>query len=144
PYNYYPYGQIGSRLYQSYSLFPDDVTEIIKFRVWDIPDVSPTREQRYERLRQISKLASDLGLPNIYTMAQRYEAEDRWQLLQPLAIQVYGGTNAFRKPPRFFSEPLGMVFDRYSDQPGSNSVLCYDVSISKEIDAEVLSAAVKE
>ena len=61
PYYYYPYGQIGSRLYQCYSLYPDEVTDIIKFKVWDIMEAQPARDERYDRLRRISKLASDLG-----------------------------------------------------------------------------------
>src|SRR5262245_56342582 len=39
PYYYYPYGQIGSRLYQCYSLYPEEVTDVTKFKVWEIIDV---------------------------------------------------------------------------------------------------------
>jgi radical SAM superfamily enzyme YgiQ (UPF0313 family) len=98
PYYYYPYGQIGSRLHQCHSLYPEEVTDVIKFKVWEIIDVDPPREVRYERLRRLSKLASDLGLPNIYTMAERYQAEDRWHSLYPLAAEVYEDTGMHRIP----------------------------------------------
>jgi len=71
---------------------------VIKFKVWEIIDVDPPREVRYERLRRISKLASNLGLPNIYTMAERYQAEDRWHSLYPLAAEVYEDTRMHRIP----------------------------------------------
>ena len=98
PYYYYPYGQVGSRLYQCRSLYPEEVTDVTKFKVWEIVDADPPREVRYERLRRLSKLASSLGLPNIYTMAERYHAEDRWHSLYPLSVEVYGNTEARRMP----------------------------------------------
>lgn len=101
PYYYYPYGQIGSRLYQCLSLYPEEVTNVTKFKVWEIIGADPPREVRYERLRRISKLASDLGLPNIYTMAERYQAEDRWHSLFPLAVPAYEETHAHRTPALF-------------------------------------------
>jgi len=98
PYYYYPYGQVGSRLHRCYSLYPEEVTDVIKFKVWEIADADPRREVRYERLRRLSKVASCLGLPNIYTMAERYQAEDRWLSLYPLAAPVYEGTEPHRMP----------------------------------------------
>jgi len=98
PYYYYPYGQVGSRLYQCRSLYPDEVTNVTKFKVWEIVGADPPREVRYERLRRLSKLASGLGLPNIYTMAERYQAEDRWHSLYPLTAEVYGDTEMRRTP----------------------------------------------
>ena len=98
PYYYYPYGQIGSRLYECASLYPEEVTNVTRFKVWEVIGADPPREVRYERLRRISKLASDLKLPNIYTMAERYQAEDRWHSLFPLAVPVYEDTHAQRAP----------------------------------------------
>lgn len=89
PYLYYPYGQVASRLYESYSLYPDYVTEIIKFRVWEVVDIKPDRTERYRRLREITALGAELGLPNIYSMTERYQAEDRWCALHPLAAEIY-------------------------------------------------------
>lgn len=90
PYSYYPYGQVGSRLYQCRSLYPEDVTNVTKFKVWEVIDADPPREVRYERLHRLSRLVFNLGLPNIYTMADRYRAEDRWHSLYPLAADIYG------------------------------------------------------
>lgn len=89
PYLYYPYGQPASRLYESYSLYPDEVTEVIRFKLWEVVDVKPERLERYRRLRQITALAAEYGLPNIYSMSDRYRAEDRWCDLHPQAVQVY-------------------------------------------------------
>jgi radical SAM superfamily enzyme YgiQ (UPF0313 family) len=89
PYHYYPYGQVASRQYESYSLYPDDVTDVIKFRIWEIIQVKPDRLERYKRLRHITALAAELGLPNIYSVTERYRAEERWRLLHPLATKIY-------------------------------------------------------
>jgi len=98
PYYYYPYGQVGSRLHQCRSLYPEEVTNVTRFKVWEIVNADPPRDVRYERLRRLSKLASSLGLPNIYTMAERYQAEDRWHSLYPLAVEVYGDAEMRRMP----------------------------------------------
>lgn len=89
PYYYYPYGQVGSRLYQCVSLYPDDVTEVIKFRIWEVAGAEPDRAERFSRLRRMSSLASRLGLPNIYSMKERLQAEDRWISLYPNAVEMY-------------------------------------------------------
>ena len=149
PYNYYPYGQVGSRLYESFSVFPDEVTDVIKFKVWDIPDVQPSREERFERLRRISKLASELGLPNIYTMADRYKAEDRWQLLHPLAVEVYEGTQLNRKPFQLPNHPL-KIFSPDSTRDWGNgiskrsSILCYKAKVKKRLEENILVASIDQ
>lgn len=89
PYYYYPYGQIGSRLYECAPLYPDHVSEVTKFRWWDVLGVQPTRLERYDRLRRITDLAAELGLPNIYSIQERYQAETRWRELHPAAHEVY-------------------------------------------------------
>jgi len=89
PYYYYPYGQIGSRIHKCFSLYPEEVTDVTRFKVWEIENANPSREERYRRLRELSKLASDLGIPNIYTMTDRYAAEDRWLRDHPKAIEVF-------------------------------------------------------
>jgi radical SAM superfamily enzyme YgiQ (UPF0313 family) len=146
PYYYYPYGQVGSRLHQCHSLYPDDVTDVIKFRVWDIDSSQPTRDERYERLRRISSLASELGLPNIYTMADRYVAEDRWHLLHPQAAEVYEGTRVQRKEIVLQDRPV-MAFAQGSDrqlpdgESPADSVISYQVSVKKKMDETRLAAS---
>jgi radical SAM superfamily enzyme YgiQ (UPF0313 family) len=89
PYYYYPYGQVSSRLFQSRSLHPPELADVLKFDTWDVADVSPSRTERFARLQKLSSAASDLGLPNIYSMAERYQAEERWLTLWPAAVDVY-------------------------------------------------------
>jgi len=148
PYYFYPYGQIGSRLYQAYSLFPDEVTQHTKFKIWEVVDADPVREERYHRLRRISDLAVELGLPNIYTMAERYAAEDRWHLLYPLAVEVYEGTRMQREEVSVPEDPIE-VFAQQWRQPAANvtgprSVLCYYTSVSKKVDEATLTMAVEQ
>lgn len=153
PYYYYPYGQIGSRLHECRSLYPSTVTDIIKFKVWDIIDCKPTRDERYERLRRVSELASSLGLPNIYTMADRYKAEDRWLLLHPLTTEVYAGSRLTREEASLPARPVQTYAGEYvspdagGDPEGRDArgaVVCHKLSVKKELDEDVLSASVRE
>jgi hypothetical protein len=89
PFYYYPYGQVASRLYTASSLYPDEVTDVIRFRQWEINGCNPPRDERFRRLRLISHFALAMGIPNIYSMTERYKAEDRWHRLHPKAIDVY-------------------------------------------------------
>lgn len=141
PYYYYPYGQIGSRLHECFSLYPEEVVKLTKFKVWEIKDANPTREVRYDRLRRISKLAADLGLPNIYTMAERYVAEERWQRLHPLAVEVYEGTRTSRSEVRLSPQPL-KIFSTPSAR--ESDALCFSVSVAEPIDEGKLAEAVSE
>jgi len=146
PYYYYPYGQIGSRLHTCHALYSDEVTDVIKFKVWEIDGADPTREQRYDRLRRISALARELGLPNIYKMSDRYQAEERWHALHPLAAEVYEGTHRRRKEAQAPARPLA-VFDRRRDgaaaagEAGREAVHAFHVSVGKRLDADKLREA---
>ncbi len=145
PYYYYPYGQIGSRLYQCFCLYPEEVTRHTRFKVWEIIDSNPPREERYERLRRISDLAAELGLPNIYTMAQRYQAEDRWHRLYPMAAEVYEGTRVSRNKARLPAQPLPALCDNWKHSgesvAGPNLVWAYHVNVSKRLDPATLIAS---
>ncbi|MCI0487376.1 MAG: condensation domain-containing protein [Blastocatellia bacterium] len=146
PYYYYPYGQVGSRLHECYSLYPNEVTDIIKFKVWEIVDANPMREERYDRLRRISKLAADLGLPNIYTMAQRYEAEDRWARLHPLAVEIYGRSRIHREAARLPKHPVRvfaqeLLPERSESSSPSELIECYQASVKKSLDEKILTDA---
>ena len=145
-YYYYPYGQIGSRLHECRSLYPDEVTDIIKFKVWEIKDANPPRVERFDRLRRVSALASELGLPNIYTMAERFAAEERWHRLHPLALEVYEGTRLHRELPSLPDEEIP-AYDPLrwrGDVAAEDSVLCYQVSVADTLNKDVLTAAAKE
>lgn len=140
PYYYYPYGQVGSRLYQCSSLYPEEVTRYTKFHVWEINDADPPREVRYERLRRLAKMCSDLGLINIYTMNERYQAEDRWQRLHPLAVDVYQSGRVDRKPVTV----SGVAIDAGPAFQNENSVIGYHASITKQLNQETLVEALGE
>lgn len=140
PYYYYPYGQVGSRLYQCSSLYPEEVTKYTKFHVWEINDADPPRDVRYERLRRLAKMCSDLGLINIYTMNERYQAEDRWRRLHPLAVDVYQSGRIDRKP----AAVAGIAIDAGPAFQNENSVIGYHASVSKQLNHETLVAALGE
>jgi hypothetical protein len=149
PYYYYPYGQIGSRLYECRTLYPDSVTDVIKFKVWDIIDCKPGREERYERLRRVSELASTLGLPNIYTMADRYKAEDRWMLLHPLTTEVYAGSRLTREEVAPPARPVEIYAGAWATTAGGAAsegghVLCHKLSVAKVLDEDLLAASLRE
>lgn len=148
PYYFYPYGQIGSRLYQAYSLFPEEVTRHTKFKIWEVVDADPVREERYHRLHRISDLAVELGLPNIYTMAERYTAEDRWHRLYPLTTEVYEGTRMHREEVSLPEHPIEVFAQQWRQHPAANvtgpSVLCYHTSVSKKLDEATLTTAVEQ
>ena len=140
PYYYYPYGQVGSRFYESFSIYPPDVTDVTRFKVWEIDNVEPTREERYDRLRRISDLASRLGIPNIYTMAERYQAEERWLNLHPQAVEAFAASHAFRAPIELPEAPLPAA----AAFTGATPVVVHQISVTEELDTEVLARALAE
>ena len=149
PYEYYPYGQIGSRLYKCTSLYPDEITRIIKFKMWEIIDGKPTRKERFERLSRISNLSAELGLPNIYTMAGRYEAEERWQLLHPLTAEVYEGTKLRRPTARPSQQAISSFASRLEQLSNAGSAtdhaaLCSHVTVAKRLSETTLAQALEK
>ncbi len=148
PYYYSPEGQVGSGQHEGYSLYPDDVTQIVKFKRWDIRDRGPTREETFNRLRRLTQFAADLGLPNIYTMSERFQAEDRWQLLHPLVAEVYGRTPMSRAvqiphhPVTVFTEEQARQLTREAFD--ATSVLCYQALIKNNLDTTILSASINQ
>lgn len=138
PYYYYPYGQVGSRLYECESTYPDEVVSQTKFKVWEIIGGEPSREVRYQRLERISALAAELGLPNIYTMTDRYDAEARWRALHPYAREVFRDADAVAQEAPHVSEDLLRGLQAESD------VIAYRVSAAKRVDADLLTRALAE
>ena len=81
PYYYYPYGQVASRLFETVAVYPAEVTDIVKFKTWDVANASPSRGERFDRLKRMTELTAKLKIPNIYSMAEYHEAEARWSRL---------------------------------------------------------------
>jgi hypothetical protein len=138
PYYFYPYGQVGSRLYQCKELYPEQVTNLTHFKVWEVIDANPNRDVRYQRLKRICALASELGIPNIYTMAERYAAEDRWRNLHPAAIEVYPGTHTERMPATAVKE-LPFLSNVITSHAGRS--ICFHCAVAKPLDRDLLIKA---
>ena len=81
-------------------------------------------------------------------MAERYEAEERWQLLHPLATEVYEGSRPAKKEIHLPDSPLAAPHGSFKRQlmrradPGS--VYCYQVTVNDKLDARLLSACIRE
>ena len=138
-YYYYPYGQVWSRLHQCYPLYSERVRKAIKFQQWEIVDSNPPRAVKFDRLRRINDLATELGIPNLHTLQARYEAEARWQASFPLAKEFFEGTLVTRKPvtierheqPRVTAAPAEPSRDPHSS-------VMYALRALKKLDPEVL------
>ncbi len=141
-YYYYPYGQVSSRLYQSYPLYPEEVIRAVKFQQWEIVDANPTREEKFDRLVRMNDLAIKLGIPNLHTLEQRYAAERRWQQLFPLAREVFHSTSTDWDPIELRDDSFP-VFSRQRATSG-DAGLCYRVAVRKSLDESVLTEAVKQ
>jgi len=141
-YYYYPYGQVWSRIHRCYPLYSERVRKAIKFQQWEIVNSDPPRAVKFDRLRRINDLATELGIPNLHTLQARYEAEARWQALYPLAKEFFEGTQITRKPfsvgqhERTVTVPAPAVA-RYDAQSG----VMYGVRVSKRLDQEILRQA---
>jgi radical SAM superfamily enzyme YgiQ (UPF0313 family) len=140
-YYYYPYGQVSSRLHQSYPLYPEEVRQAVKFQQWEIVDANPTREEKFDRLVRMNDLAVKLGIPNLHTLEQRYAAERRWHQLFPLTREVFRGTLTKRAAVRLSDESCP-AFPRHAAE--SEGALCYRVSVKKSLDETTLAGAVGE
>jgi Radical SAM superfamily/Condensation domain len=141
-YYYYPYGQVSSRLYQSYPMYPEEVRKAVKFQQWEIIDANPTREEKFDRLVRMNDLAIKLGIPNLHTLEQRYAAERRWQQLFPLTRDVFQGAKTKRSVVELRNESLPVFSEQWTNR--SDATLCYRVSVRKALDETILADAVGE
>lgn len=91
PYYFYPSGQAGNPPGEVRSLYPECVNEVIKFQQWEIANEAPDHEEKYDRLRRLSQVATAGGLPNVYSIGDLYEAEDRWARILPKTKRIYDG-----------------------------------------------------
>ena len=142
-YYYYPYGQVWSRLHKCYPLYPPDVVEYVKFQQWEIENCDPPRQVKFDRLRRINELATELGIPNLHSLNARYRAEARWQLLFPLATEFFKGTLVSRKP---YSPKDGLAVPSCVEPPRTKdraAALSYVVHISKPIAEQTLRQAAR-
>jgi radical SAM superfamily enzyme YgiQ (UPF0313 family) len=147
PHLYYPYGQVASRLYKSVSVYPDEVNRFTKFQKWEVTDTQPGREEKFDRLRQLSELAAELGLINIYSEEARYRAEARWHSLYPLVTEVAKGTRLRRGTERLPDSPReteSALLVCAEAPPAEDGVVSYGVAIKKNLDQDLLRVAIDE
>lgn len=140
PYYYYPYGQVGSRLYQCESVYPEEVTNLTKFKVWEIIGANPPREVRYHRLDRISALSASLGVPNIYTMSERYQAEERWRSLHPAALDVYKSDAV----PVEIADSAAVSIIAGAKKGSLDGFLAYGLSVAKKLAPDLLHRSLTE
>jgi len=89
PFQYFPAGQVGSSQFEPAPLYDDEARALMRFGVWDVAGADPPRPERYRRLRRIAQLAGRLGIRNLYTFRDRWEADKRWMGLHARAVSVY-------------------------------------------------------
>jgi len=51
-----------------------------------ILDCEPGREETYKRLNRFNRHIRRLGIPNVYTLRNIYEADERWKKLHRNAV----------------------------------------------------------
>lgn len=148
PYYYYPTSQGISSEYESQSLYPEKVGDIVNFKKYDIVNPIPSREERFNRLRRISDLSKELGLINIYTLQDIFKAEERWLSLYPAAREIYAGTrfkrnllNIAEHNIDFLPEQLHLL--GYNMQEKQECII-YQISIHKEVNEDILREAISE
>jgi alpha-ketoglutarate-dependent taurine dioxygenase len=141
-YYYYPYGQVWSRLHKSYPLYSPDVIKYVKFQQWEIEDCDPPRAVKFDRLRRINDLATEMGIPNLHTLDARYRAEERWHLLFPLATEFFEGTFISRVPFSPSEEARQLLpSNDLRDTKSHQTALAYVVRVSKQIAEATLRRA---
>lgn len=80
PFYYYLSGQVGSdqwsKEHKKIPLYPG-AEDLLLFQTW-ILDCLPSREETYRRVNRFVQHCNNLGIPNIYTIHDIYNADKRW------------------------------------------------------------------
>lgn len=66
-------------------LYPESAKDMLVFDTWTL-NCEPLREERYRRMHRFIEHCKDLGIPNPYTAAEIYEADERWKRLHKNAV----------------------------------------------------------
>jgi hypothetical protein len=84
---YYPGGQVHSARWRnrSFPLFSREARDMMILQQW-ILDMEPTREERYHRVNRFVQHIKKLGIPDIITLHDLYQADERWKKLQKNAV----------------------------------------------------------
>ncbi len=89
PFWYFLTGQSNSNewagKYTSMLLYPREAKNMLVAQTW-VMDCEPGREETYNRLNRFARHLSRLGIPNVYSMRDIYEADERWKKLHKNAV----------------------------------------------------------
>jgi len=66
-------------------LYPREAKDMLIAQTW-IMDCEPGREETYKRLSRFAQHLSRLGIPNLYSLRDIYEADERWKKLHKNAV----------------------------------------------------------
>ncbi len=84
---YYPGGQVHSSVWRekSFPLFSEKTRNMILLQQW-LLDMEPGREERYRRVNRFVRHIKKLGIPDIITLQDLYQADERWKKLHKNAV----------------------------------------------------------
>lgn len=84
---YHPGGQVHSAGWRekSYLLYPEESKDMLILRHW-LLDLEPSREERYRRVFRFVEHVTKLGIPDIFSLQDLYEADERWRKLHKNAV----------------------------------------------------------
>lgn len=84
---YHPGGQVHSRggRERSRLLYPEETKEMLILRHWHL-DLELSREERYRRVNRFVAHRKKLCIPDIFSLQELYEADERWKKLHKNAV----------------------------------------------------------
>jgi radical SAM superfamily enzyme YgiQ (UPF0313 family) len=90
PFYYYLTGQAGAgetwwEKLRPAPLYSEDAGNMLMLQTW-ILNGEPSREETYRRVSRFTTHCQKLGIPNPYSLQDIYEADERWQKIQPNAV----------------------------------------------------------
>jgi len=89
PFWYYLSGQSNSEQWKKKSrsvlLYPAKAKDLLIAQTW-ILDCEPSREETFRRLSRFVKHQNKLGIPNIYSLKDLHQADQRWKMLHKNAV----------------------------------------------------------
>lgn len=80
-------GQVNSDKWSQNSrlLYPESAKDSLMIQTW-IVDTEPTRMETYRRLSRFKEHINKLGIPNLYSIDEIYNADERWKKLHKNAV----------------------------------------------------------
>lgn len=89
PFYYYLKGQAASSQWENHyrpiPLYHEKAGKMLLFQTWTL-DCLPSREETYQRVNRFVEHCKQLGIPNIYSLHDAYQADERWQKLHKYAV----------------------------------------------------------